>query len=466
MICDIEQHREGHGMGHRWDVAGLDVAVADGPTPRVFPVVRRAPAAALPVPGSRRPGAAGLSTIPEAIAAIRRGELVLVVDDHDRENEGDLVMAAAHVTPEAVNFMVTQGRGLVCLALTPERCDDLDLGPMVPENAGREETAFTVSIDFEEPGSTGISAADRARTIAHALDVAARPADFRRPGHVFPLRARAGGVLERPGHTEAAVDLARLAGLAPAGVICEVMSADGTMARLPELLDLADTHGLHLVTIADLIEYRRRTELLVERVADAVLPTPYGDARALGFVDHAGREHLALCFGDVEGSHGALVRVHSECLTGDVFGSLRCDCGEQLDAALRAIAGAGRGVVVYTRGHEGRGIGLVDKLRAYELQDCGQDTVEANLTLGHRADERDFLAAAHVLRSLRLSGVRLLTNNPAKEAALAAFEVDVAERLPIEMAPRPQNLHYLATKRLKLGHQLTVVPGDALTATS
>jgi 3,4-dihydroxy 2-butanone 4-phosphate synthase / GTP cyclohydrolase II len=388
---------------------------------------------------------------------------VVVVDDHDRENEGDLVMAAAHATPEAINVMVTHGRGLVCLPLEPGRCDQLGLGPMVPEHAGREETAFTISIDLEVPGSTGISAADRARTIRQAVHLDARPEDFRRPGHVFPLRARAGGVLERRGHTEAAVDLARLAGLEPAGVICEVMNPDGSMARLPQLLDMAEARGLLLITIEDLVAYRRRHDPLVERVADVELPTAWGDARAIGYRGHDGLEHLAVCVGDVEGRVDVLVRVHSECLTGDVFHSHRCDCGEQLDASMRAIHAAGRGVVVYVRGHEGRGIGLLDKLRAYALQDDGHDTVDANLALGRGADERDYLPAAQVLRDLGLRRVRLLTNNPAKRAGLEGYGLRIVERVAIETTPTTQNLRYLETKRDKLGHDLATLGGAATT---
>ncbi len=418
----------------------------------------------LPSRGAADQPGEGLSSIPQAIDAIRRGELVLVVDDHDRENEGDLVMAAAHVTPEAINTMVTHGRGLVCLPLAPERCDALGLGPMVPRNAGREETAFTVSIDLDVDGSTGISAADRARTIARAVADDARPEEFRRPGHVFPLRARPGGVLERRGHTEASVDLARLAGLPPAGVICEVMKDDGTMARLPDLLRMAAEHQLHLITIEDLVAYRRRQELLVERVVTTALPTSWGPARAVGYRDRDGVEHVAVCVGEVEGASDVLVRVHSECFTGDVLHSHRCDCGEQLDAAMRAIHAAGRGVVVYTRGHEGRGIGLVEKLRAYALQDRGRDTVDANLELGHPADARDFLPAAHVLRDLGLRRVRLLTNNPAKRAALAACGLDVAERVPLVVDPRPANADYLRTKRDRLGHVLDGAPAPTPTA--
>lgn len=400
----------------------------------------------------------GLSSVPDAIAAIGRGEMVLVVDDPDRENEGDLVMAASQVTPEAINTMVTHGRGLVCLPLAPDRCDELDLGPMVPASAGREETAFTVSIDLEVAGSTGISAADRARTVRRVVDADARPDEFRRPGHVFPLRARPGGVLERRGHTEAAVDLARLAGLPAAGVVCEVMKDDGTMARLPDLLEFARAHGLHLVTIEDLVAHRRATETLVERAATVALPTRWGPTRAVGYRDHRGVEHVAVCVGDVEGARDVLVRVHSECLTGDVFASRRCDCGEQLDASMQAIHEAGRGVVVHVRGHEGRGIGLAEKLRAYALQDQGRDTVEANLELGHAADERDFLAAAQILRDLDVDDVHLLTNNPAKTRALTELGVAVAGRAPVRVAPRPQNTRYLQAKRDRMGHLLDPEP--------
>jgi len=418
------------------------------------------------VAGSRPADRHGLSTIDEAIAALRAGEMIFVVDDHDRENEGDLVMAADLVTPQAVNFMVTHGRGLLCLSLTPQRCVELDLPPMVPATAGNAETNFTVSIDFEEPGSTGISAADRARTIQHAVDAEASPADFRRPGHVFPLQSRPGGVLERAGHTEASVDLARLAGLTPAGVICEVMNPDGTMARLPQLLEMAERHRFHLITVADLIEYRRRHETLVDRVADTALPTAYGPARGVGFRDHAGTEHIAICFGEVAAVDEPLVRVHSECLTGDVFSSRRCDCGAQLDAAMATIAAVGTGVIVYVRGHEGRGIGLLNKLRAYELQDSGHDTVEANLALGHQVDERDFLPAAQILRSLGLDRVRLLTNNPAKIVALRSLGIEVASREPLEVTPHPDNTDYLATKRTKLGHHLTAFDPSALDTTA
>ena len=416
-------------------------------------------AAGRPTPGAAnrataaRPGR-GLSRVEDAIAAIRAGEVVIVVDDHDRENEGDFVMAADRVTPEAVNFMVREGRGLVCLPLTGERCDALDLPPMAPGQAGEAETAFTVSIDVDDPASTGISAYERARTVRAAVDPATRPGDFRRPGHVFPLRARPHGVLERRGHTEAAVDLARLAGLTPAGVICEIMNPDGTMARLDDLLGVAECHGLHLITIADLVAYRRRHELLVERSGAARLPTAHGDFRAIGYRTVDGDEHVALVHGDLGDGTDVLVRVHSECLTGDVLGSTRCDCGAQLDRAMREIVSAGSGVVIYLRGHEGRGIGLTDKLRAYGLQDEGADTVEANLALGHPVDAREYHDAAQILADLGVAGVRLLTNNPTKQQALVDHGVAVLSRVPLETAPTRDNLHYLTTKRDKLGHEL------------
>ncbi|WP_083441511.1 bifunctional 3,4-dihydroxy-2-butanone-4-phosphate synthase/GTP cyclohydrolase II [Nitriliruptor alkaliphilus] len=399
--------------------------------------------------------AAGLSSIEDALAAIARGELVIVVDDVDRENEGDLVGAAELVTDEHINTMVTVGRGLVCAPMTGARLDALGLGPMVPEAAGREETAFTVSVDLEVPGSTGISAADRARTIRHLVDEATRPEQLRRPGHVFPLRARPGGVLEREGHTEAAVDLARMAGLAPAGVICEIMNPDGTMARMPELLAMAQRRGLHLITIADLVVHRRRHERQVTRVTETVLPTDHGDFRAIGFRADDGQEHLVLARGEL--GDVPLVRVHSECLTGDVLGSRRCDCGEQLEASLAAIAEDGHGALVYLRGHEGRGIGLVEKLRAYALQETGSDTVEANVELGHAPDAREYHAAAQMLLDLGVDRVRLLTNNPIKGQALTAFGVTVTERVAVEVAPNEHNVDYLTTKQRKMGHELRLV---------
>ena len=395
--------------------------------------------------------------IEDAVAAIARGEMVIVVDDADRENEGDFIMAADKVTSEAVNFMVTHGRGLVCLPATAERLDELRIGAMVPELSGSQETAFTVSIDLEEPGNTGISAFDRAKCIQRFTDADARPEEFRKPGHVFPLRAQPGGVLQRAGHTEAAVDLARLAGLQPAGVICEIMNADGSMARVPELEQVAAEHGLLLISIADLIAYRRKHEKLVRRVASATIPTPFGPFEAVGYESEVdGHQHVALVRGDVEGKPDILVRMHSECLTGDVFGSLRCDCGTQLHDALRQIAEAGEGVIVYIRGHEGRGIGIMHKLLAYKLQDGGADTVEANIELGFPADLRDYGVGAQILVDLGLSTLRLLSNNPAKRAGLEGYGLEIVERVPLETTPTTENLRYLQAKRDKMGHELNL----------
>jgi len=398
------------------------------------------------------------ATIDEAIAAIRAGQIVIVVDDPDRENEGDFVMAADRVTPEAVNFMVTHGRGLLCMPMTEERADELGFRMMVEDGRRGDGTAFTVSVDLAAPpGNTGISAPDRARCIAAAASAGATAADFRTPGHIFPLRARPGGVLERAGHTEAAVDLARLAGCEPAGAICEIMNADGTMARLPDLIEVARTHGLLLVTIADLIAHRMRFESHVARVAEAQIPTPYGPFRALAYRSEVdGREHLALLFGEPESKPDVLVRMHSECLTGDVFGSLRCDCGAQLQEAMRHIAMEGEGVIVYMRGHEGRGIGMMHKLRAYRLQDAGSDTVEANIELGLPADAREYGTGAQILVELGLTTLRLLTNNPAKRAGLEGYGLEIVERVPLETVPTPQNLRYLRAKRDKLGHDLDI----------
>jgi 3,4-dihydroxy 2-butanone 4-phosphate synthase/GTP cyclohydrolase II len=410
--------------------------------------------AVAPMPAGRK----GFSTIPQAIEAIRQGQVVIVVDDEHRENEGDFVMAASAVTPEAVNGMITHGRGLLCLSMTGERLDELGIGQMVPEAFGHEETAFTVSVDLDVKGSTGISAGDRARTILHAIDPDARPNDFRKPGHVFPLRAKPGGVLDREGHTEASVDLARLAGLPPAGVICEIMNPDGTMARLPQLLEIGEQFGMHLVTIEDLVRYRRRKEVHVRRVADVRLPTAVGDFRAIAFEsDLDNTDHLALVLGDVRGATNVPVRMHSECLTGDVFGSERCDCGPQLHEAMRRVAENGEGVVLYLRGHEGRGIGLVEKLRAYTLQENGHDTVEANIELGHAADLRDWDAAAQILGELGVESVRLLTNNPAKVASLEDNGIRVEGQEPLEIAPTKHNRAYLETKRTKLGHILELL---------
>jgi 3,4-dihydroxy 2-butanone 4-phosphate synthase/GTP cyclohydrolase II len=396
-----------------------------------------------------------LATIEEAINEVRAGRMIIVIDDPGRENEGDLVMAAEAVDAEAVNFMAVHGRGLICLPVVGERLDELDLPLMVAEGTCPLQTGFAVSIDLRSGGS-GISAADRAATIRHVVDAGARADDFRRPGHVFPLRARPGGVLRRAGHTEAAVDLARLAGFSPAGVICEILNPDGTMARLPQLLDFAARHGLKVVTIADLIEYRRRNEKLVERRAEAQIPTPFGMFRAVGYESTDNRQHIALVLGEIGDGDDVLVRVHSECLTGDVLHSLRCDCGKQLELALAHIGRAGRGVVVYVRGHEGRGIGLLQKLRAYELQERGFDTFEANVELGLPPDPRDYGIGAQILAELGVRTMHLLSNNPTKRAGLEGYGLRVVERVPLESEPTEHNLVYLQTKAARFGHELSV----------
>jgi 3,4-dihydroxy 2-butanone 4-phosphate synthase/GTP cyclohydrolase II len=394
------------------------------------------------------------ATIEEAIEDVRAGRFVVVVDDPDRENEGDLVIAAQFATPDAINFMATHARGLICLCLTGERCDALGLHQMTEHNETPLGTAFTVSIEAREGVTTGISAHDRSRTIQVAIHPDAKPADLVQPGHVFPLRARDGGVLERTGQTEAAVDLARLAGLTPAGVVCEVMNDDGTMARIKDLVPYCERHGLKMITVADLVEYRRRTEKLVERTAQVQLPTEYGEFVAIAFREKlTGRPHLALVRGDVDGAEDVLVRVHSECLTGDVFHSLRCDCGEQLDLALQRIAAEERGVLLYMA-QEGRGIGLLNKLKAYELQEEGLDTVEANLELGFPADAREWGIGNQILADLGLTTIRILTNNPRKLAGIEGFGLTVVEQVPLEVPPHAENLRYLRTKRDKLGHRL------------
>src|SRR3954449_8242406 len=390
--------------------------------------------------------------VEEAIEEIRRGHMVVVCDGADRENEGDLVMAAQFATPEAINFMAKEARGLICLALTGERCEQLGLKLMAAKNEAPLQTAFTVSIEAAEGVSTGISAHDRAHTVQVAIDPHSGTGDLVSPGHIFPLRARDGGVLERTGHTEASIDIARLAGLIPAGVICEVMNDDGTMARVPDLHPYCERHGLKMITVADLISYRRRTEKLVERVVSVQLPTEFGFFTATAFRETlTGREHVALVMGTV--GDDVLVRVHSECLTGDVFHSLRCDCGEQLEAALAAIAAEGSGVLLYMA-QEGRGIGLLNKLRAYELQEQGLDTVEANLALGFAADEREWGIGNQILAELGITTMRLLTNNPKKVSGVEAYGLKVTEQVPIEMPPHPENVRYLAAKRDKLGHKL------------
>ena len=394
------------------------------------------------------------ATIEEALEDVRQGKFVVVVDAADRENEGDLTIAAQFATPEAVNFMATHGRGLICLCLTEERCDELALRQMTDRNETPFGTAFTVSIEAREGVSTGISAHDRARTIQVAIDPSKGPEDLVQPGHVFPLRARPGGVLQRAGQTEAAVDLARLSGLNPAGVVCEVMKDDGTMARVPDLIDYCTQHELKMITVEDLIEYRRRTEKLVERATSVRLPTAYGDFTAIAFREKlTGKHHVALVKGHVEGEENVLVRVHSECLTGDVFHSLRCDCGEQLEQALARIGAEERGVLLYMA-QEGRGIGLLNKLKAYELQENGLDTVEANIELGFPPDMREYGIGNQILADLGLSTIRILTNNPKKITGIEGFGLTVVEQLPIEVPPNAENRHYLETKRAKLGHRL------------
>jgi 3,4-dihydroxy 2-butanone 4-phosphate synthase/GTP cyclohydrolase II len=395
-----------------------------------------------------------LATIEEAIEDIRDGKFVVVVDAADRENEGDLTIAAQFATPETINFMATHARGLICLCLTPERCDELGLRPMAENNEAPLQTAFTVSIEAREGVTTGISAADRSRTIQTAIDPHRGAHDLVQPGHVFPLRAKPGGVLERTGQTEAAVDLARLAGLIPAGVVCEVMNEDGTMARVPDLVEFCERHDIKLITVADLIEYRRRTEKLVQRTVSVRLPTAYGDFTAVAFREAlSGKHHLALVKGEVDGEEDVLVRVHSECLTGDVFHSLRCDCGEQLEQALAQISAEDRGVLLYLA-QEGRGIGLLNKLKAYELQESGLDTVEANLELGFPADAREWGIGNQILADLGLTTIRILTNNPKKITGLEGFGLTVVEQVAIETPPTSENRRYLETKRDKLGHRL------------
>jgi len=400
-------------------------------------------------------GGVRLDSIRSAIEAIGRGESVVVVDDEDRENEGDLIFAAQRATPEATAFMIRNTSGYICVALTGPDLDRLGLPPMTAINEDRKQTAYAVSVDARDVAATGISAADRAHTIKVLADTATEPHELTRPGHVMPLRAVPGGVLRRAGHTEAAVDLARLAGLTPAGALCELMNPDGTMMRAPECRDFADEHGLRMISIADLIRFRRAHESQVERIATTILPTAQGTFTAHGYrctLDDV--EHIALVAGEIGDGRDVLVRVHSECLTGDALGSLRCDCGPQLQAAMRAVAQAGRGVVLYMRGHEGRGIGLVAKLAAYALQDTGRDTVDANLDLGLPADARDYGTGAQILSHLGVQTMRLLTNNPAKLAGLSGYGLRIVDRVPLEISPNPFNAAYLATKRTRMGHQM------------
>jgi 3,4-dihydroxy 2-butanone 4-phosphate synthase/GTP cyclohydrolase II len=398
----------------------------------------------------------GFSSVEEAVAAISRGEIVVVVDDEDRENEGDLIMAAEHVTPEKIAFFLHHTSGFICAPITSARASELDLSPMVEHNTEAQRTAFLVSVDLRQGTTTGISSFDRAATVQALVDPSTRPGDLARPGHILPLEAREGGVLKRAGHTEATVDLARMAGLYPAGILCEIVDDKKMgMARTDELKGFAAEHGLHLISIAQMIRYRRQHEKLVKRVAEARIPTQWGDFTCYVYESMLdGEQHVAMVRGAVQGEEGVLVRVHSECLTGDVFGSLRCDCGVQLDAAMRMIAEEGLGVLVYLRGHEGRGIGLGHKIRAYDLQDQGADTVDANVALGLPVDSREYGIGAQILVDLGITTMRLVTNNPAKYGGLEGFGLDIVERVPSVVAPNPENIRSLRTKQERMGHLL------------
>ncbi len=395
------------------------------------------------------------ASIEDAVAAVARGEIIVVVDDEDRENEGDLIMAAEAASPENIAFFVRHTSGVICAPLTGDRLDELDIPLMVHDNTESHRTAFTYSVDYVHGTSTGISAADRSATIRALIDPSTRPTDLARPGHIFPLRYAEGGVLKRAGHTEAAVDLARLAGMSPAGVLCEIVNDDGTMARVPELVEFCKLHNLLMVTIAQLVKYRRQNEKLIRRVAEARIPTPWGDFTSYVYESLLdGEQHVAMVKGAVQGERDVLVRVHSECLTGDVFHSLRCDCGVQLHSAMEAIDEAGLGVLVYLRGHEGRGIGIGHKIRAYSLQEQGRDTVEANVELGLPIDSREYGIGAQILNDLGITTMKLMTNNPAKYGGLEGFGLEISERVSLESAPNPENVDYLRTKRERMGHIL------------
>ena len=398
------------------------------------------------------------ATVEQALKAVKAGKLIVIIDDEDRENEGDLMVAAEKATPEIINFMTKHGRGLICLPLTKEKLKELHLPLMVRDNTAPYQTAFTVSIDAREGVTTGISAHDRAKTIQVATDSNTQPSDLTRPGHIFPLEARGGGVLNRAGQTEASVDIARMAGLKPAGVICEIMSEDGTMARMPQLEELSRTHDIPILTIADLIKYRMKHETLVKKIEEASLPTRFGDFKIMIFEDIIHKEHhMALVKGEIKKDDPTLVRAHSQCLTGDTFGSIRCDCGEQLHQAMKMIHEEGKGVILYILNHEGRGIGFTNKIKAYAIQDHGADTIEANQKLGFKADQRDYGIGAQILVALGANKLRLITNNPRKFVGLSGYGLEIIERVPIEIPPNKNNIKYLKTKKEKMGHILEMV---------